>query len=118
SRSRGPHSAVDGAPGRHDGLQAGSWCRGAGGATMIAGKGKREKGKVCSWCALLFPFPFSLLFLAAIGCTAITVRPTYRPFPLAAFDTVTAKPPDVLSAAGEEVKRLGLSVRVMTPAEG
>jgi len=85
---------------------------------MNGGKGKREKGKVCSWCALRFPFPFSLLFLAAIGCTAITVRPTYRPFPLAAFDTVTAKPPDVVSAAGEEVKLLGLSVRVMTPAEG
>lgn len=56
-----------------------------------------------------------LLFIA---CTAITVRPTYRPFPLATFDTVTAKPPDIVTGAAEEVVRLGFAVRALTPAEG
>ena len=62
------------------------------------------------------PVPIPLLLFVA--CTAITVRPSYRPFPLASYDTVTAQPPDVITAAAEEVVRLGLTVRVVTAAEG
>ena len=53
-----------------------------------------------------------MIAVVAQGCTAITVRPTYRPFPLATFDTVTAKPPDIVAGAAEEVTRLGVAVRV------
>ncbi|MSR07236.1 MAG: hypothetical protein EXR93_09255 [Gemmatimonadetes bacterium] len=60
---------------------------------------------------------FSLL-LVSQACTAITVRPTYRPFPLAAFDTVTAKPPSVITGASADLVRLGLTVRTITAAEG
>ena len=60
--------------------------------------------------------PFFLLVLPA--CTAITVRPTYRPFPLAAFDTVTAKPEEVIAAASDQIDSLGLGIRVVTQAEG
>lgn len=64
--------------------------------------------------------PFLIVAVAGVGlgCTAITFRPTYRPFPLAAFDTVTAKPPDIITAAAAEATLLGLEVRVSTPAEG
>ena len=59
-----------------------------------------------------------MIAVVAQGCTAITVRPTYRPFPLATFDTVTAKPPDIVAGTAEDVARLGFAVRVVTPAEG
>lgn len=63
--------------------------------------------------------PFLIVgIVGAQACTAITLRPTYRPLPLASFDTVTAKPPDVVTAAAAEIGRLGLTVRVGAPAEG
>ncbi len=67
-----------------------------------------------------FPFPLSLsLFpFVALACTAITVRPTYRPFPLAVFDTLTAKPDEIIAGAVDGIAALGLVVRVATPAEG
>lgn len=58
------------------------------------------------------------LIVGVQACTAITLRPTYRPLPLASFDTLTAKPPDVVTVAAEEIARLGLTVRVGAPAEG
>jgi len=72
-------------------------------------------GKVCSLPRHFSLFPFPLLLLS---CTAITVRPTYRPFPLAAFDTVTAKPPEVIAGAADDLARLGLTIRTVTAAEG
>ena len=82
------------------------------------GRGNREGGTVRPTRRLLFSLPLSTFPLLLLACTAITVRPTYRPFPLAGMDTLTAMPPEIISAAGEEVKRLGLEVRVVTAPEG
>jgi hypothetical protein len=52
------------------------------------------------------------------ACTAITTRPSFRPFPLAPADTVPAQPPAVIEDAARRLAEMGLRVQVAVPAEG
>lgn len=62
---------------------------------------------------------FSFLAVAALGaCTSITTRPSFRPLPLAALDTLTADPAAVITEGAAQLRKLGLVVRAMDAREG
>ncbi len=61
-----------------------------------------------------FLFPFFVL----LSCTSITTRPSIRPFPLAAVDTVVGNPAAVIEAARASVVALGIGIAAVSAPEG
>jgi len=88
------------------------------------GRGKREEfvrvGGKRRAAGKLLPrtLPSSLFPVLFFSCSAITVRPSYGPFPRAAHDTLDAQPDAVITAAADSLRAIGFDLRVVTPAEG
>src|SRR5262249_34183010 len=98
-------------PGRYHGVPP----RGRNSQRGVAGRAPRTRRFGSASQGTVRRVALVLLFA---GCTSLTVRPSYRPFPLASVDTVTGNPTAVLEAARDAVAALGMQLRNASPEEG